>query len=320
MQKVLGHSFTERALAAQEPIVQKYVGLLIDRLREKVLTPEKAGQKSETIVDMVPWLNFTTFDVFGDLAFAESFDCLQHSKYHPWIALLFNSVKATSFIIVTRFYPLLQIFLMAWIPKSLIQMQKDHRIRVANQIQRRLNWEVERPDFMSNIMRHNDERGLSVQEIQATFVGLTTAGSETTATALSGIVNYLSANPEKLAKLVEEVRSTFSSDEQMAFSTLVKLPYLNAVINEGLRLCPPVPTILPRLVPKGGAAICGAWIPEGVSTSIHDREVMSLFLHPRQACHYNRGRSSETQSGSTNPYLSTPSAGCPKAEKNRRLL
>ncbi|KAM0455103.1 hypothetical protein ACHAPV_007994 [Trichoderma viride] len=43
---------------------------------------------------------------------------------------------------------------------------------------------------------------------------------------------------------------------------LDRLPYLDAVINEGLRCFPPIPMSLPRYVPQGGRSIDNFWLPE----------------------------------------------------------
>jgi len=159
---------------------------------------------------------------------------------------------------------------MASIPASLIKTQKDHFDQIGDKVQRRLNWEVERPDIMSHVIQHNNEKdgtGMTLEEIQATFMILTTAGSETTATALSGILNYLSTdnNGRVLATLLDELHEAFASEDDVTLKILNELPYLNAVISEGLRLCPPVPIMLPRVVPEGGDTVCGVWLPAGVS-------------------------------------------------------
>lgn len=264
MRRLLNHGFTEHALKAQEPIVQKYVNLLIERLREQAEGPDAAIEKG-VVIDVVPWLNFTTFDIFGDLGFGESFNCLQDSRYHPWISLLFNSVKAAAFVISARFYPLLEFLLLKCIPASIMKKQRDHLEQIVDKVQRRLNWEVERPDLMSHVIKYNDEKGMTLDEINVTFMVLTTAGSETTATMLNGTLNYLTAFPDKLALLVKEVRGSFAKENEITLDALRDLPFLNAIINEGLRLCPPVPIMLPRLVPKGGDTVCGMWMPGGVS-------------------------------------------------------
>ncbi|KAH8590694.1 cytochrome P450 [Bisporella sp. PMI_857] len=242
LRKLLHHGFTPRALREQEPMIQAYVALLIKRLRELPSEP----------FDIAPWFNFTTFDIFGEIGFGESFDCLQHSKYHPWISLLFNSVKAACFIISARFCPLINTLLMWCIPKH-------------------LNWEIQQPDLMSYIIKYNDEKeGMVADEVQHTFMQLTTTGSKTTATVLCGTTNYLINHPEKLDLLVREVRGTFTREAEMTLDALSKLLYLNAVINEGLRLCPPVPVMLARLVPPGGDNVCGTWLPAGSWSQFRD--------------------------------------------------
>jgi hypothetical protein len=60
---------------------------------------------------------------------------------------------------------------------------------------------------------------------------------------------------------------TTSVDGLAPFDELVKLPYLNACINEGYRTDPIIGISLSRRVPPGGATLCGFDIPEGVSPS-----------------------------------------------------
>lgn len=275
IRKLIAPAFTPRALKAQEPIIHQYVNLLIERIQELVTAARDNGEEAADI-DMTPWFHFTTFDVFGDLGFGESFNCLQSSKYHPWIALLFNSVKAASFIAAVRYYPLLQSLLFKFIPKSLRKMQMDHYQQIVEKVDRRLNWELERPDIMSHVI---DERKgaaeLPIGVIHVTFMILTTTGSETTATVLSGALNYLASNPDKLQLLTTEIRQTFHSEAEISLDTLRQLPYLNAVINEALRLCPPVPWILPRRVPASGSEVAGVWLPGGVSNHV----TYQLSLH-----------------------------------------
>lgn len=263
MRKALAPGFTPRALRGQEPILHRYVNLLVERLSE--LITENQGTRGVEI-DIGPWFNFITFDIFGDLGFGESFDCLRHSRYHPWIALLFNSVKAASFVAAARFYPWVEFILMKCIPPSLRKMQQAHYQQIVDKVQRRLNYELERPDIMSYVAVGDEVDGLSIDETNVTFMVLTTAGSETTATVLGGTLNYLVSHRGKLDILTQEIRSRFQRDEDITLDALRNLPYLNATINEGLRLCPPIPWVLPRQVPPSGDTVCGKWLPGGVST------------------------------------------------------
>ena len=263
MRKTLSQGFTESALKSQEFILQKQVALLISRLQGQVRKSTETGNTA--VLDIVPWFNYTAFDIFGDLAFGESFECLQHSRLHPWIETLFISVKAAAFVISARFYPVVELLLMKCIPESMMEKQRKQYQYISDKVQSRFNWEVARPDLMEYVIKNNEKGGMTLPEIQSTFAFLANAGSETTATTLSGTVNYLTCCPDKLDALVEEVRGTFSEEEDIRLDQLEKLPYLNAVIYEGLRLCPPVPIILPRLAPQQGDEVSGTWLPGGVS-------------------------------------------------------
>lgn len=98
-------------------------------------------------------------------------------------------------------------------------------------------------------------------EIMRTMGIMIIAGSETSATLLSGTVYYLLKNPEWLKKVQEELDSTFREESEMSFTSLSQLKILNAVIMETFRMYPPAPTILPRHTTNGGAKVCGIFVP-----------------------------------------------------------
>ncbi len=106
---------------------------------------------------------------------------------------------------------------------------------------------------------------MSREEIGAASEILLIAGSETTATLLCGATFCLLKNPDSLQKLTEEVRNAFSSAADMTLRSLTKLPYLQACLDEALRLYPPVPGTLPRRVMPQGDVVNGQFIPGGVS-------------------------------------------------------
>lgn len=121
---------------------------------------------------------------------------------------------------------------------------------------------------MAYVLRHNDEKGMSVLATEATLRVLVVAGSETTATALSGIIRSLLLNPATMERATEEIRRSFQHASEICANRVTELMYLGCVI-EGLRLCPPVAIGMPRVVPIGGAEVSGHWLPGGVSFSAH---------------------------------------------------
>jgi cytochrome P450 len=90
-------------------------------------------------------------------------------------------------------------------------------------------------------------------------------GADTIITPISGCLYHLLKNPDKLHKLQREIRSKFRSDSEINIQAVHNSPYLVACIKEALRMCPPLPAGLVRVVPRGGGDIAGSWIPSGVS-------------------------------------------------------
>ncbi|KAJ5691115.1 hypothetical protein N7488_011850 [Penicillium malachiteum] len=165
------------------------------------------------------------------------------------------------------------------LPESLRkQMLKNFNLS-PQKADRRLEKGTSRPDFMSAILKHglSDEKErfienqphMSREEIHSNAVFITIAGSETSASLLSGCVYYLCKNANVMAILTEEIRSTFSEDRDITSTKCSRLSYLNAVIEESLRWYPPLVTNLPKIIPEGGDTIDGNMIPGGVTVSTH---------------------------------------------------
>lgn len=122
-------------------------------------------------------------------------------------------------------------------------------------------------------MRYNDEKGMTREEIKATCRILIVAGSETTATLLSGATFLLLKNPSAMKKAVDEVRNNFVHASDITFASVTaQLPYLDACLEESLRLYPPVPSVLPRRTGPEGDNINGRFIPPEVSKFFIDND------------------------------------------------
>lgn len=123
---------------------------------------------------------------------------------------------------------------------------------------------TERADFLAGFLGPNADA--SDEELIATARLLIIAGSETTATLLSGITYLLIKNPHVLQKLVYEVRSAFKSESEINLVGANQLRYMLACLDEAIRMYPPVAATFPRNVPAGGDFVGETWIPGGVRT------------------------------------------------------
>ncbi|VUC37032.1 unnamed protein product [Clonostachys rosea] len=252
--RLISHAFSAKALSSQEHILKQYCDSFVSNL-------EKYSKEQGGTVDIVRWFNFVTFDLIGDLAFGESFGCMDQGGYHPWIHVVFSSVKFFIYRYVLCRLNLERIVSML-LPTRLKKGAEEHHAFAREISMRRMEAGVkERPDFMSYILRYNDHRGLTAEEIFENANFLVAAGSETTASLLSGIVFYLMQQPEMYDKLVKEIRGAFNSQEEITLDGVSKLEYMLAVLQEGLRICPPIPAELPRRIPEGGDVISGYWLP-----------------------------------------------------------
>ena len=86
---------------------------------------------------------------------------------------------------------------------------------------------------------------------------------------MAGLTMWLMRSPEKYQKLCKEIREAFPTIEEMTFTKLQNLPYMNACLEEGMRIFPSIPTGLVRQVPADGDSVAGEWLPGGTTVSVH---------------------------------------------------
>jgi cytochrome P450 len=257
--KALSHAFSAKALRDQEVVVQEYVDLFMKQLANL----GRAGQKAINASEVFNWI---TFDIIGDLAFGESFNAVRDGQTHSWIAMIFGGIHQSMIERVEKRWGPAKVIRYFMVSKpspekarafnEFSQLKAQKRIELGGNSKRGLE------DFFGYMIRKNS---ITVGEMQAQARTLILAGSETTATTLTGLMYYLLRNPETLAKLQHEVRGTFNSLDEITGDAAAHLKYLYGVIEEGLRLFPPVSFGLPRVSP--GEFVDGHYVPAGVQVS-----------------------------------------------------
>ena len=261
MRRTLDHAFSVKAFREQEPTVVAYVDRLISRLHDQINGP------SQGKVDVLRWYNWMSFDVIGDLAFGESFKCLEDERYHPWVQMVFANLQGLAYMSACNRFPVFRYLLPLLVPKSIKRQIADHTAFTVETISRRMELGTDRADFMTPILKANDtEKGLSIEEIHSNASLFIIAGSETSATISSGATYFLLKHPAVMVKLKDEIHGAFATGAEINVQTVANLPYLLAVLNETLRMYPTALTGQPCVVPEGGDTICGYWVPANVST------------------------------------------------------
>jgi len=98
---------------------------------------------------------------------------------------------------------------------------------------------------------------LSMRKFKRAKTSLTEFSSDTVAPTLVFVFYELALHCNHQEKLFEEVKAVDVHDP----AALRSLPHLNGIINESLRIHPPVPTGGYRQSPRGGMTIGGRYIP-----------------------------------------------------------
>lgn len=275
LRKILSHGFSAKAMMDQEPIFQHYVNLLIDRLH--------TACETNPVQDIISWYNWVTFDIIGDLTFGEPFGCLEETRYHPWVKLIFKNIEGIATDVAFRKFPFARTLGRLMTPKKVLRDVQTHREFTQAQVDKRCSFKGTRPDFMEPMIQAREKsvgwndpgwcvlkltltKQMSRAEMLANAHNLIIGGSETTATVLAGATYLLSTNKPVMQKLYDELKSSFQSGDEINLLSVQQLQYMMAVLHEALRLYPPVPSAIPRQAPAEGTTVRGEPIPPNVRT------------------------------------------------------
>ena len=206
---------------------------------------------------------------------------MEKAEGHPWVTTIKDSIHAGMFVDMFRRVPLLKLWPSLIRPEGLVGQREEHFRLSREKAERRMKMGNEREDFFAHLLSEKAS-DLSLESLTAQANTMVIAGSETTATFLAGMNTtsrriesaksssgtsyFLLKNPSILNHLTQEVRCAFSDHKMINSDSTQNLPYLFAVIEEGLRLFPPVPIGLQRISP--GAEVDGYYVPNGTSVSI----------------------------------------------------
>ncbi|KAK3374586.1 cytochrome P450 [Podospora didyma] len=271
--RAVGPAFSDRALRSFEPLLLQYCGILLDRLEEE---QQKEASK-EKGVDIMDWFHFAMFDITSALVFGQPFGNMARGAYHEWVGRIFPGMKLIAWSLVVGAVPGLGRVISRLMPRKVVDEARRHMQSIVDMTDARQRFKPHQPDFMTyihhagNFVKENVHSSsancLSADELYLNSQLLCIAGSETTASLLAGAVYMLSRleNSHHRARLVAELQANFSLECHITPPALVpsRAPFLNAVLNECLRLYPPGAINMPRTVPPGGALVDRRYVPAG---------------------------------------------------------
>ncbi|KAK0192825.1 cytochrome P450 monooxygenase [Armillaria mellea] len=302
--KIISHIFSQKSVMEFEPSLRLYVGQLIsqwERLFGNAVKGESgtegeggwSGHAGRLWLDCLPWTNYLAFDIIGDLAFGAPFGMIMAAKDSAPVPKsneegLAAIGQKTSCAVVEipavqilndrgEFSMTMGVFPPWWRPiaRKLPMFQvggkavKSLAGIAIMAVAKRLATPTDRTDLLSKLQAGKDEKGkpMGREELTAEALTLLIAGSDTTSNSTCAIIYYLARNPHIQAKLHKELDEQLNDSVSTA-DEVKNLPYLDACINEGLRLHSTSALGLPRIVPEGGMTVHGHHFPEGAILSV----------------------------------------------------
>ncbi|KAK0493477.1 cytochrome P450 monooxygenase [Armillaria luteobubalina] len=301
--KFISHIFSPKSVLELEPHVRHLVGQLLkrwDALYDGALAGLSgqdgegwSGREGRLWLDCLPWVNYLAFDIIGDLAFGAPFGMVKAGKdiaqvpQDPLAVMgsygQVGSKYATREIsaIETLSGGALTTTTLGVVPEwgRLVfkhiplfrQGEEDFGAllgMVVSAVSKRLEVPTDRNDVLGKLLAGKDEQGNPIgrEELSTESFSLLVGGSDTTSISSSAIIYYLARAPDAQAKLHKELDAVLDSDVATA-EQVKNLTYLQACINEGLRLHCTVGIGLPRVVTKNGIMISGKYFPGGTVVS-----------------------------------------------------
>ncbi|KAH7203195.1 cytochrome P450 [Fusarium oxysporum] len=274
-----------------ERTIDEHIAKLINLLETKYLSTDKDYRP----VDFAQKIQFFTLDVISDLAFGQAFgymeqdddvfDFIKITKSYFPVTLIMANIPSLVSLLHSKLFS-------GALPKESDKLGFGAFIGVANKkvAERFAPGAQSHPDMLGSFIRH----GLTQEQASRESLLNVVAGSDTSATTIRLIMLSLLSNPIMYLKLRNEIDDAIkagSISSPITDAEARKLPYLQAVIQEGLRIKAPAAGPLFKQVPPQGDEIDGKFIPGGTQIGqspfavYHSKEIFgqdaSLFSPER---------------------------------------
>ncbi|MCJ1460118.1 hypothetical protein MMC28_010497 [Mycoblastus sanguinarius] len=291
MRGILGAGFSDKALREQSPLIEHHVSELIKRLRREL--------ESGPVIDVQRMFGYAALDTITDLGYGEPLGGLPGRSKHEWISNFFMHGRfSTVRMCLCYFSPLDKILDFVFLRLTRRRRAKNWAI-FSSKIERRLAESKEsrdRSDLITPVVDkvYDEEefhtlnkdvkaKSLTKQELLSESLASVVANSQLTTVALTTCVYLLLRQEQAMHHLIREIRETFVKEEDINVQSSQPLLYLDAVIQETLRIHHPTPINLPRVVPPEGRNIDGIFVPGNTIVGINLHVIQTsqgYFLEP----------------------------------------
>jgi cytochrome P450 len=274
----------------------RYYGANICKITQQVTQQ----WRSHSVISLPQYLPQITLDIILQIVFGFN----AGERYERMQYLLTNLLEDVTKPLFSSlfFFPPLQQDWGTWSPwgNFLKRRAEIDRLIYAEIVQRRTEFDPERTDILTLLLSARDETGAAMtdQELRDQLVSLLLLGYETTAGSLAWAFYLLHSHPAVLAQVRSEIASITPPGTNLDPEAIAKLPYLNAVTQETMRLHPIALIGTPRMAK--------------VNLQIHDQSltpgaivVPCIYLAHQRAATYPQPQQFQPERFLTKKYTST---------------
>ncbi|QRW13170.1 cytochrome P450 family protein [Ceratobasidium sp. AG-Ba] len=231
------------------------------QLKNMWLDTIKLHPDGKSVINVLPWFTRATLDMIGAAGFDYHFNSLENENQDELSVAFKKAFQSGQTIgvmaVLQNIFPILRIFASDERSRGQAEASKTMR-RIGEKLigdkQAALSQELKTGataqgrDLLtllikSNMAYENDGHRMSQDEVLGQISTFLVAGHETTGTSATWALYALSRHPDVQQKLRQELLESGLGDEPDT-TDLDKLPYLDAVVRESLRLYPAVPAVL----------------------------------------------------------------------------
>lgn len=176
----------------------------------------------------------------SDMLLSEPLHLLEKGDYVPFVRLIFTILRHVTRLKTLRYFNRtfatqlhLMIMSIPWVRRY---AEKHHKF-ITNRVDERLTKDPKQPDIWSLVTAETATASMITEEERYSIANeLMIAGTETSATVLSGCLYHLLQNPIWLSDLARELRSKYrGNEEDMTMASLQANKLLEAIIKEAMR-------------------------------------------------------------------------------------
>ncbi|KAI1456394.1 cytochrome P450 [Annulohypoxylon moriforme] len=268
----IGSGYAGKGNVNLERSVDSQLAVLVNILRTNYL-----GKNKRNIVDFGRLIRFFQVDLVTLVGSGEPWgDLPSETDHFDFISIADSFVPFLhSFMMIPLFRNLFasKFFLRLAGPKATDEKGMGKFLGIIKEIvERRFDGGLSKSNRQGDMLDEWIKHGLSPRECELELAVQVPAGSETSTTAIRGIMLYLLSAPNVYLKIQREITVGIRNgriSSPITQEEAKKLPYLQAIIYEGLRMVPPSTIGFPKKVPRGGDKICGKFVPGGTDIFVN---------------------------------------------------